>query len=82
MVLLVEQQGKEHFFSNVQLRGSMPFIWKQFPDLKWSPRVTIHPSDKLNSDTIKKNYSDIKKNYDNCCLINLVDKKGQQGKLG
>ena len=82
MVLLTEQQGKEHLFSYVQLRGSMPFIWKQSPDLKWSPKVTIHPSDKLNSDILHKNYADIKKGYDSCSLINLVDKKGSQGRLG
>lgn len=63
MVFSLEHQGKEHLFSYVQLRGSMPFIWQQKPDMKWSPKVVIHPSDKLNSDTIRKNYTDIKKNY-------------------
>ncbi len=82
MVLLAEQGGKEHFFSHVQLRGSMPFIWKQSPDMRWSPKVTIHPSDKLNSDITAKNYADIKKSYENCTLVNLVDRKGSQGRLG
>lgn len=82
MILLADQLNKEHIFSHVQLRGSMPFIWKQSPDMKWSPKVEIHPSDKLNSDTMKKNYEDIKKYYDNCSLINLIDKKGSQGRLG
>lgn len=83
MVFLIQQQGgKENLFSYVQLRGSMPFIWQQRPDLKWSPKVVIHPSDKLNSDTLKKNYADIKNNYEHCTLVNLVDKKGSQGRLG
>lgn len=82
MVLLTEHQGKEHIFSHVQLRGSMPFIWKQTPDLKWSPKVTIHPSDKLNSDVMRKNYADIKRSYENCTLVNLIDRKGSQGRLG
>ena len=63
MVFSIEHRGKEHLFSYVQLRGSMPFIWQQKPDLKWSPKVVIHPNDKLNSDTIRKNYNDIKKHY-------------------
>jgi hypothetical protein len=47
----------------VQLRGSMPFIWKQTPDFKWSPKCTIDPNDKLNTDIARKNYEDIKKYY-------------------
>ena len=66
----------------MQLRGSIPVIWKQTPDLKWRPKVTIHPNDKLNSEIIKKNYADIKKRYDNCTLLNLIDKKGSQGRIG
>jgi len=30
----------------------------------------------------KKNYEDIKTNYENCTLINLIDKKGSQNRLG
>jgi hypothetical protein len=30
----------------------------------------------------KKNYEDIKTGYENCALINLIDKKGSQKKLG
>ena len=41
----------------------MPFIWKQNPDLRWSPSVTISTNDKLNMDVMKKNYEDIQKNY-------------------
>lgn len=60
----------------------MPFVWKQTPDLKWEPKVVIHPNDKLNSDLLTKNYEDIKSSYENCTLINTIDKKSQQKKLG
>jgi|JI9StandDraft_1071089.scaffolds.fasta_scaffold566451_1 phosphatidylinositol 4-phosphatase len=60
----------------------MPFIWNQSPDLKWSPKVTISDNDRLNCDVMKKNYDDILKNYENCALINLIDKKGSQKRLG
>lgn len=60
----------------------MPFIWKQTPNLGWSPSVTIHPNDKLNADLAKKNYLDIKSSYENCVFINLIDKKGTQKRLG
>jgi hypothetical protein len=60
----------------------MPFVWKQSPDMKWSPKVSIHPNDKLNCDLTKKNYIDIKSSYESCTLINLIDQKGSQKKLG
>lgn len=63
MIFYTEIDGKGHLFSHVQLRGSIPVIWKQTPDLKWSPTVTIHPNDKLNCDLTKKNYEDIKTDY-------------------
>ena len=27
-------------------------------------------------------YADIKKRYDSCTLLNLIDKKGSQGRIG
>ena len=66
----------------MQLRGSMPFIWKQTPDFKWSPKCTIDPNDKLNVDITRKNYQDIKKSYENCTMVNLIDKKGSQKRMG
>ena len=60
----------------------MPFLWQQMPDLKWSPKVVINPNDKLNTEIAKKNYSDIKKNYENCTMLNLIDKKGTQKRMG
>jgi len=82
MIIQTEHGGKRHTFSYVQLRGSMPFLWKQNPDMKWSPKVVIGANDKLNCDVMKKNYDDIHKSYENCGLINLIDKKGSQGRLG
>ena len=39
-------------------------------------------NDKLNTETARKNYDDIKKTYENCTLINLIDKKGTQKRMG
>ena len=82
IIFLTEANGKEEIFSYVQLRGSMPFLWKQPPSLKWAPSCTINPNDRLNTDMTKKNYDDIHKNYENVALINLIDKKGTQKRLG
>lgn len=50
--------------------------------MKWSPKVVINHNDKLNTEITRKNYNDIKKNYENCALINLIDKKGSQKRMG
>ena len=81
-IFLTESNGKEEVFSYVQLRGSIPFLWQQSPDMKWSPKVVINPNDKLNTEITRKNYNDIKKNYENCALLNLIDKKGSQKRMG
>lgn len=60
----------------------MPFLWKQNPDLRWSPKCVINPNDKVNTDIAKKNYDDIKNHYENCSLLNLIDKKGTQKRMG
>ena len=81
-IFLTDANGKEEVFSYVQLRGSIPFLWQQSPDMKWSPKVVINPNDKLNTEITRKNYNDIKKNYENCALLNLIDKKGSQKRMG
>lgn len=48
MIVQTEFNSRRHIFSFVQLRGSMPFIWRQSPDLKWSPKVSISENDRLN----------------------------------
>lgn len=82
VIIQTEHGNRKHIFAHVQLRGSMPFLWRQMPDLKWSPRVAIGSNDQLNCGVMKKNYDDLHRSYENCALLNLVDKKGQQGKLG
>jgi len=82
LIFFTDIEGKEYIFSHVQLRGSIPYIWNQDPDMKWEPKCTIHPSDKLNVDMMAKNFADIKKSYPNACLINLIDKKKTQKEIG
>ena len=36
----------------------------------------------MNCDIMKKNYDDILKNYENATILNLIDKKGSQKRLG
>jgi hypothetical protein len=68
-------------FSYVQLRASMPFLWNQKPTLKWEPlgNMTLESH---NVEVAKKHFDKMVKDYGNQVMLNLVDKKRTQQKLG
>jgi Phosphoinositide polyphosphatase (Sac family) len=68
-------------FSYSQLRGSIPFIWQQKPSLKWEPKGEI-PMESHNVDVARKHLERLLKEYGSQVLINLIDKKGTQKKVG
>ena len=75
------QNSNTKIFSFVQLRGSMPFIWQQKPTLKWEPKGAI-VMENHNVDVAQKHFEKGLKEYGKEVLINLIDKKGTQKKLG
>jgi len=68
-------------FAHVQLRGSMPYLWQQKPDLKWEPKGNIY-LDSQNVPVARKHFEMISKEYGNQVVINLIDKKRTQKILG
>jgi len=68
-------------FAHVQTRGSIPFLWKQKPNLKWEPLGDIYLQTQ-NIDVAKKHFEKIVKDYGNQVCINLIDKKRTQLKIG
>jgi hypothetical protein len=74
----------EHYevFTYLQTRGSIPIIWKQSPNLKWSPTLMIETNPMKNKSAFKYHIDKIKKAYGENYLINLIDKKGSQKVIG
>jgi hypothetical protein len=72
-----EQQA----FSFVQIRGSIPLLWKQKPDMKWEPRGTTYATDDQNIEVCKKHVSKHAKEYGTQVYVNLIDKKGKTQKF-
>jgi len=68
-------------YAHVQLRGSIPFYWRQKPDLKWEPKGDIYLPNQ-NVTAAKRHFDMIVKDYGNQVIINLIDKKRIQQKLG
>eukprot|EP01035_Chromulina_nebulosa_P022922 gene22922-29691_t len=70
-------------FSYVQIRGSIPLYWKSPVTMKYEPKVYIDPNVKLSVDAADKHFHSLVNKYSNNVLImNLIDMKKDQLKLG
>lgn len=68
--------------SYVQIRGSIPLIWSMKPNLKWSPPVKINNNFLGSKMAAELHFKETKPLYSQQYLVNLIDKKGSQKKIG
>mmetsp|Transcript_22002 Transcript_22002/g.21723 ORF Transcript_22002/g.21723 Transcript_22002/m.21723 type:complete len:410 (+) Transcript_22002:3-1232(+) len=68
--------------SYVQTRGSIPLFWTQTPTLKYGPKLGISTDDTKNKAAAEKHFAKNIDKYGDHVLINLIDKKGSQDKIG
>lgn len=78
---IIEIQGKKRF-SIIQTRGSLPFLWKQEPDLKCVPRVHFPTDLEIQTRVFDKHIAKLKPLYGGILILSLIDRKRVQGKLG
>ncbi|KAF6206426.1 hypothetical protein GE061_017659 [Apolygus lucorum] len=76
--MIVETRNERASF--VQTRGSMPFFWQQWPNLKYKPKPAIIPTEN-HLDAFNKHFEAQQIEYGRQVLVNLVDQKGSEGKL-
>lgn len=69
-------------FTYLQTRGSIPLLWKQSPNLKWTPSVVINNNLIKSKSAFENHMFKLKKAYKENFLINLIDKKGSQKRIG
>jgi len=74
--------GKINLLSFLQLRGSVPLLWTQMPNLELNPRIVPRDDYSANSFAFKKHCTELTNTYGKTVLINLIDKKGTQKGLG
>lgn len=81
---IISFMNEDYFeiFTYLQTRGSIPYLWKQTPSLKWSPKVLMEPNSMKNKSVFENHLNRIKKSYGDNHLINLIDKSGTQKKVG
>ncbi|GAX76741.1 hypothetical protein CEUSTIGMA_g4188.t1 [Chlamydomonas eustigma] len=66
--------------SYVQIRGSIPLLWTEMPNLKYKPTKQI-AIDELQLPAFKKHANSLKDQYKEAMAINLINQHGGEGKL-
>lgn len=66
----------------LQIRGSIPIYWGQQPSLKYTPTCTIDSKNTKHYQAFKKHMTGLVRKYEKLTLVNLVDKKGFQFRIG
>lgn len=81
-LLFVHSRGSFVTCSFVQIRGSIPLRWQQKPNLKWEPEGVVVGNAQVNMEAAEKHFTEIVSCYGDVFLINLIDKKKTQEKMG
>jgi hypothetical protein len=66
--------------SFVQVRGSIPIMWSQTPNLKYKIPISIGPSGRSEA-VLKSHILTLSRNYGSVTAINLANLTGREGKL-
>lgn len=81
-ILTYNANGKVIVCSYVQIRGSIPLIWQQKPNLSWSPKPKLIGDASSSTNAANQHFSELKEIYNEIYLVNLIDKKGSQKMMG
>lgn len=66
--------------SYVQVRGSIPVLWTQIPNIKYKPPTKIAPREECTA-TFNKHMSNLVENYKDVVAVNLVNHHGSEALL-
>ncbi|XP_071449003.1 phosphatidylinositol-3-phosphatase SAC1-B isoform X2 [Hetaerina americana] len=72
---IVEYNGDRSSF--VQIRGSIPLFWSQYPNLKYKPRPKLSPNVN-HGGAFCRHFDNLIFNYGKQVLINLIDHRGAE----
>lgn len=73
--------GSGHLFSFLQIRGSIPIFWSQFPDFKYTPKFAIEAHPALDAN-YEAHFDHSVSKYGGVQILNLIDKQRSQLRLG
>jgi len=68
--------------SYVQVRGSIPLLWSSPVTMKYAPKVRIDSNVDRHRQAFQRHLDGLFKDFDEVLMVNLIDKKKDQGRLG
>ena len=81
--ILINKHSKHTIINSyIQIRGSIPFIWTQEPNMTRNPKIAIHPNPEENYNSFSSHIKELIDQYESIHCINLIDKKKDQLKIG
>ncbi len=80
--LYLEEQGVTKIYCFEQIRGSIPLRWEQKPACQLNPPIKFRGDANSNYDCLKLHFEEVAKYYGDCVVVNLIDKKKYQLKIG
>ncbi|KAJ3333263.1 hypothetical protein HDU76_009921 [Blyttiomyces sp. JEL0837] len=83
MVISAESLGITHYAAFVQIRGSIPLLWKQVPAPNvLNPPPILEDTDEVNAQIVDRHFSALESVYKSIIVIDLVEQKGREAPLG
>ena len=67
-------------YSYVQIRGSVPLSWTQYPDLSRNPKIRLSSMEK-NEELLNKHFKHVCDEYGRVIAVSLTDHKGRELEL-
>lgn len=80
LVLLEDKQGNTTLSSFVQIRGSIPLLWSQIPNIKYKPPTRIAPPTDSHP-AFDRHFKELLETYQDVVAVNLVNQHGSEGIL-
>ena len=77
-----DDEGMINICSFIELRGSIPLLWKQEPNMELNPKIRPKDDFSENCEVFKIHIEEIMKNYGAVCCVNLIDQKRDQEIIG
>ena len=75
LVTYKDNEGYINICSFIQIRGSIPIIWKQEPNLQLNPKIKPEDDFPANCEVFKLHIEELFENYGKVCCVNLIDQK-------
>jgi hypothetical protein len=70
--------GRNVTFSYVQVRGSIPFLWSQYPDLTRLPDMKLVGDPEFREVTVRKHFDRLHAEFGHSIVVSLTDNKGRE----